>query len=414
MTTVGASVARDRPPAGHLADNVLYFARLLRDAGLPVGTDRALLALQAVQVAGLESRGDFHATLRACLIDRAEHRSLFDQAFDAFWRDPDRDGKLMRRLLPRVAAQAAFAEPMPAENRRLAEALFRDIGARPARSTAARERLAVDASFTWSDRERLRKTDFESMTTAEWAAARRMIASIEPVFAHRRTRRFVPAARGARLDLRELLRDTARHGGDIAALPRRDARTRPEPIVLIIDISGSMSRYSRMFLQFAHALASGPRAADHRLHVFVFGTRLTHITRQLRTRDPDEAIAGVVGAVDDWAGGTRIARCLKDFNYRWARRVLIGRPTVLLVTDGLELGELELLSAQIQRLARSCRRIIWLNPLLRYPAFEPKAGGIRALLPHVDRVLPVHDIESLENLARALLAAPRPEPTRWS
>ncbi len=399
-------------PLGHLAENVLHFARVLRTAGLPVGTDRALLALQALQAAGIRSRTDFQATLRACLIDRAEHRGLFDQAFHVFWRDPDLLGQVLRLLLPQIGAKAAPALSALAQNRRLAEALSVPTARSP--TAPASERHEIDASFTWSDRERLRKTDFESMTTAEWAAARRMVAAIEPLFMRIATRRYAPATRGARFDLRRLLRDTARHGGDVAALPRRTRRTRPEPLVVINDISGSMSRYSRMFLHFAHAVANGRKAADRRLQAFVFGTRLTRITRQLKMRDPDEAIAGVVRVVDDWAGGTRIARCLKEFNHKWARRVLTGRPTVLLVTDGLEHAEIELLSEATERLAKSCRRLIWLNPLLRYDAFEPKARGIRAMLPHVDRFVPVHSIESLENLAHALSAAPRWEPTSWN
>ncbi len=391
--------------AGHLAKNVLHFARALRAAGLPVGTDRALLALQALQVTGIRSRADFQATLRACLIDRGEHRSLFDQAFHAFWRDPDLLGRVLRLLLPHISAKSAPALATSVENRRLSEALSVKT-ARPA-ATAFHERLELDASFTWSDREQLRKCDFDSMTTAEWCAARRMVAAIEPQFMRVATRRYIPSTRGARLDLHRLLRDTARLGGDTPTLPRRSRRTRPEPLVVLIDISGSMQRYSRMFLHFAHALANGLKAADRRLHVFVFGTRLTQITRQLRSRDPDEAIARVIRAVDDWAGGTRIAGCLKAFNHRWARRVLTGRPTALLVTDGLEHAEIELLSEETQRLALSCRRLIWLNPLLRYDGFEPKARGIRAMLSHVDRLVPVHNIESLENLARALSAAPR-------
>jgi uncharacterized protein with von Willebrand factor type A (vWA) domain len=382
----------------HLGANVLHFARVLRSAGLPIGTDRALLALEALRVVGIESRADFQAALRACLIDRGEHRSLFDQAFHAFWKDPDLLGQLLRLRLPPIRPR-----PLPSPrmgNRRLSEALAPAQVASPGMTTD--RRLEFDASFTWSDRERLRKQDFEAMSAAEWSAARRVVAGIEPLFARVATRRYASATRGERLDLRALLRDTARRGGDIAALPRRSRRTRPEPLVALIDISGSMQSYSRMFLHFAHALANGRHSADRRLHVFTFGTRLTHITRQLRHRDPDEAIGDAVRAVDDWAGGTRIAQCLKAFNQRWARRVLSDAATVLLVSDGLEHAEIDLLAAETARLARGCRRIIWLNPLLRYPGFEPQARGVRAILPHVERVAPVHSIESFQMLARAL------------
>ncbi len=383
---------------GRLAENVVHFARVLRSAGVPVGTDRVLLALQALRVAGIESRRDFHATLAACLIDRAEHRLLFDQAFHIFWKDPDLLGQMLRLLLPQVKEKPGA--PPPPENRRLGEALFKGAP-QPPQPRAAEERIEVDATLTWSERELLRKADFDTMTTAEWNAAKKMLHELRPFFAQLVTRRYVPSARGPKIDLRKLLRDAARHGGDIADLPRRTSRTRPEPLVVIVDISGSMSRYSRMFLHFLHALVA-IGGAEHRTQAFVFGTRLTPITRQLASRDPDVAVAAVVQAVDDWSGGTRIAHALRDFNLHWARRVLAGSPTVLLVTDGLEHGDTELLARETERLAKSCRRLVWLNPLLRYDAFEPKARGIRAMLPHVDAFLPVHNIDSLQDLARTL------------
>jgi uncharacterized protein len=188
-------------------------------------------------------------------------------------------------------------------------------------------------------------------------------------------------------------------------LPRKLRRTRPEPLVALVDISGSMSRYSRMFLHFLHALIAGRDAADLRVHAFVFGTRLTHITRALKSRDPDEAVREVVQTVDDWSGGTRIAHALAEFNRRWARRVCSGNPTVLLVTDGLEFGDIEDLEFEAERLSKSCRRLVWLNPLLRYAQFEPRARGVRALLPHVDAFLPVHNVDSLLDVARSLSGA---------
>ncbi len=397
---------------GRLAENVVHFARVLRSAGLPVGTDRALLALQALRVAGIESRQDFHATLAACLIDRAEHRLLFDQAFHIFWKDPDLLGQMLRLLLPEVKQKAGA--PPPPENRRLGEALFKDSPQPP--QPRAEERIEADAHLTWSERELLRKADFDTMTTAEWNAAKKMLHEMRPFFAQLVTRRYAPSQRGARIDLRRLLRDAARHGGDIAELPRRTRRTRAEPLVVIVDISGSMSRYSRMFLHFLHALVGIGSGSEHRTQAFVFGTRLTPITRQLASRDPDLAVAAVVQAVDDWSGGTRIAQAVHDFNLHWARRVLSGNPTVLLVTDGLEHGDTELLAREMERLSKSCRRLVWLNPLLRYDAFEPKARGIRAMLPHVGAFLPVHNIDSLHELARTL-AQPRPrtrEKEQWS
>jgi uncharacterized protein with von Willebrand factor type A (vWA) domain len=386
----------EQRPSGHLADNVLHFARLLRGAGLPVGTDRALLALEALRTAGIEGRRDFHATLRACLIDRGEHRSLFDQAFEIFWKDPDLTSQMMRMLLPRAPGKPG-GSVAAGDNRRLAQALSprtQTVEAKP-------ELVAIPSS---SDRERLRKIDFDTMTTEEWLAARRIIATLDPFLALTRTRRYAPHARGARLDLRRLLRNAARSGGLIVSLPRARLRTRLAPLTVIVDVSGSMARYSRMFLHFIHALASGPRAAELRIHAFVFGTRLTQITRHVRARDPDEAIARVAAVVPDWSGGTRIGDCLREFNRVWARRILGASSTVLLVTDGLERGDAEMLGHETERLAKSCRELIWLNPLLRYDAFEPRALGIAAMLPHVDRFLPVHNLHSLERLAETLSA----------
>jgi uncharacterized protein with von Willebrand factor type A (vWA) domain len=387
---------------GRLAENVMHFARVLRDAGLPVGTDRILLAYEALRVAGIESRADLHSVLAACLVDRAEHRQLFDQAFHIFWKDPDLLGKIMRLLLPKVKEKAVA----PDENRRLGEALY-GIAPQPP-EPAAEQRIEIDAALSWTDREKLAKADFDTMTAAEWEQAKRLLTRIDTLFEQRATRRHLRASAGERIDLAAMLHDSARHGGEFARLAYRRRRTRPQPLVVLVDISGSMSRYSRMFLHFLHAITAGPNAADHRVQSFVFGTRLTRITRQLAARDPDVALAAVVDAVEDWSGGTRIAQALHEFNLRWARRVLGGNATVLLMTDGLENGDADLLEREAERLAKSCRRLLWLNPLLRYRGFEPRAGGIRALLPSADALLPVHNLESLDQLAQAL-ARPAPE-----
>ncbi|HEU5443130.1 MAG TPA: VWA domain-containing protein [Steroidobacteraceae bacterium] len=385
-------------PAGKLADNVVHFARVLRRAGLPVGTDRALLALQALELAGVRRQGELHDVLEACLTSRVEHRALFDQAFHVFWRDPHLLGEILR-MGPPSAAPGSGARRATA-SQRLIDALL-DPG-RTAGEGAPRGRPDPAIGPSWSDRERLRTMDFESMTSEESLAAQRVIAALEPLLARPPTRRQAPSTAGARLELRQLLRDSGRRGGDIAKIPRSRPRTRHEPLCVIVDISGSMSRYSRMFLHFMHALMNGPRSADLRVSAFVFATRLTHITRLLGRRDPDEALERVARAVEDWSGGTRIADCLREFNRLWAQRMPLASSTVLLVTDGLELADIEMLSAQAGRLARSCRRLLWLNPLLRYQAFQPKARGVRALLAHVDEMLPVHNIESLEQLVLAL------------
>ena len=386
------------PLPGHLAENVMHFGRVLRAAGLPIGSDRIRLALEALEVAGLESREDLHATLAACMIDRIAHQPLFDQTFHLFWRDPDLMGRMMAMLLPRVQGRdAGVRRP---QNRRLAQAL----AARPrtgAPPPEPRESTTIEATFTFSDRERLFKADFETMSADEWAEAKRVVARL--AFDNERiaTRRYRRALRG-RVDWRRTMQASAR-GGTLAPRWRRP-RTQPVPIVVIADISGSMSRYSRMLLHFAHALSTEARRGSQKVSTFVFGTRLTPITRALASRDPDEAIASVVRAVDDWSGGTRITACLAEFNAQWSRRVLAQNATVLLVTDGLEHGDTTRLSFETERLAKSCRRLVWLNPLLRYSGFEPRAAGVRAMLPHVDRFVPAHSLESIAALGAVLAA----------
>ena len=397
------------PRAGRLAENVLHFARVLRKAGLPVGTDRALLALQALELAGLEARSELHDVLEACLTSRIEHRALFDQAFNVFWRDPHLLGEIMR-MRP-LEAEPRGDLRRPVTSRRLIDALLQsDPEAQPRLEPQPRPAGGIQPS--WSDRERLRTMDFEAMSCEESLAAERAISSLEPLLARRSTRRLRVSRAGERLALRQMLRDAGRSGGDVAELARQKRRTRLEPVCVIVDISGSMSRYSRMFLHFMHALASGPRCADLRVSAFVFGTRLTNITRLLTHSDPDEALARVTRAVADWSGGTRIALCLREFNRRWARRLSLTGSTVLLVTDGLELDHIQMLAQEAQRLERSCKRILWLNPLLRYDGFAPKARGIRALLAHVDEMLPIHNIQSLERLVLAL-ERPFREYSRW-
>ena len=391
---------------GHLADNVMHFARVLRAAGMPVGTDRIAAALQALEAGGLEQREDFRAALAACLIGRHEHRALFDQAFELFWRDPDLAGRMMAMLLPRV--RAARRAAAAGQNRRLADALYPlpDLKAPPA-PPPKEDALQIEADLTWSEREALHRADFESMSADEWRAAKRALATWQWQLRPVPTRRMAAAARPGRLDLRATLRAAARQGGEIATLHWRRPREIVPPWVVLADISGSMSRYSRMLLHFAHALQGARGAgASARVHSFVFGTRLTPITHALRERDPDEAVAAAVQAAADWSGGTRLTACLHEFNRHWARRVLSGRATLLLITDGLEHGDTEALAVEMARLRGRCRRLVWLNPLLRYDGFEPRAAGIRAMLPHVDEFIPAHNLDSLAALA-ATLATPR-------
>lgn len=385
-----------RPTPGHLAENVMHFARVLRTAGMPVGTDRVQLALQALRVAGFETKRDFHAVLSACLLDRIEHRELFDQAFVLFWRDPDLMGRMRALLLPKVQLKDG-ATPPPPENRRLGDALFPHQPNQPP-AEEPQDQVEINAELTWNDRELLRKADFDTMTADEWREAQRLLAQMRLLFEPLPTRRSQRAAHPGRADWRATLQGMARHGGELWDMRWRRARSKPAPMVVLADISGSMSRYSRMLLHFAHALGH----AEARVESFVFGTRLTRTTRLLKSRDPDIAVAQVVRAVEDWSGGTRITTSLHEFNQRWARRVLSSHTTVLLISDGLEHGDTQQLSFEMERLHKSCRQLIWLNPLLRFERFEPRAGGIKAMLPHVDRFLPAHNLQSLAELVTVL------------
>ena len=401
------------PPdkAGRLADNVVHFVRALRTAGLPLGTDRTLLALRALEHTGFASRAQFRAALCACLVDRPEHIPVFEQAFAAYWQDPDLLGRLLRLRLPQVTS--AVRPQAPPINRRLAEALA--AGATQASRQPTPELPSFDsvgAALSWSDRERLRKTDFESMSTTEWHSARRLIRALDVVLPHEPTRRRQPARHG-RVFLRGALRDMTRHAGELSRLPRCETQSRPAPLVLLIDISGSMSRYSRMLLQFAQQLCGGEGAANRRVQVFVFGTRLTQITRRLSQHDPDAALAAVVRAVGDWAGGTRIASCLGEYNRDWLQRTGGARATILLATDGLDHADFEALSRETRRLRLGCRRLLWLNPLLRYEQFEPRARGIRAMRPYVDRLLPLHNVAALESLLEVLGVSAGRENSPW-
>jgi len=396
-----------RPSPGHLAENVVHFARVLRSAGLPLGSDRVLLALEALHVAGLEHRDDFHTVLKACLLDRIEHADLFDQAFALFWKDPDLLGRLRAMLLTQVPRPPG-ALPEPAHGRRLGDALFPQQPNPPPPPEPQHLQREGDALLGLSDRERLRQADFDSMTADEWRAAQRQIARMTPVFERLASRRQQRAARPGQPDWRATLRQAGRRGGELGAMAWRERRERPAPLVLLADISGSMRRYSRMLMHFAHTLGQARGRQGVRIESFVFGTRLTRTTRLLARRDPDLAVAEVVRTVQDWSGGTRIAANLHAFNRRWARRVLPGRATVLLITDGLENADANTAAAlndEMAQLSRACRRLLWLNPLLRYQDFQPRASGVRAMLPHVDRFLPVHNLESLDQLVDVLRRA---------
>lgn len=376
--------------AGALSVNIAHFARALRVAGLAVGPGTVLDAIAAVEAAGITSREDFFWTLHAVFVTRHEHSALFKTAFEIYWKRRNLMEKLLSILMP--VAPAAPTRPDPL-SLRLQEAFFRQGEPVP----VERPEVEVDARFTTSDVEVLAAKDFAQMNAAEIAEAKRRVAALVLPDDAVPTRRLKPDPRGPAIDLRRTLRRSLGQGGPVT-LARRKRQEKTPPLVVLCDISGSMTQYSRVMLHFAHALME----KRQRVHVFTFGTRLTNVTRMLKAKDPDEALAACSAAVEDWSGGTRIAPSLHAFNRLWSRRVLAGGAVVLLVTDGLERDRSEDLAREADRLHRSCRRLIWLNPLLRFDGFEARAQGIRALLPHVDEFRTVHNIAAVADLAAAL------------
>lgn len=379
-------------PASRLPENILVFARLLRAAGLPVGPGSVLDAQRAVSVLGLESRDDFYQCLFAVFVNRIEQREVFDQAFQVFWKNPGFRERLLAAMLPTIEVPEQESNEVM---RRVGEALAGDTS-NPA-PEPAEKKIEFDASLTYSDRELLQEKDFEQMSAAELAEAKKEIARLKLPVLDIPTRRFSSDQRGSQLDMQQTLRESLRNR-DMIPLRFKQRRHRAPALVVLCDISGSMSQYSRMFLHFMYAVSND----RDRVHSFVFGTRLTNISRHLRYRDVDRALTVTADAVQDWSGGTRIGACLREFNRAWSRRVLGQGAITLILSDGLDRDGGEGLRQEMDRLHRSCRQLIWLNPLLRYAAFEPRARGIQSMLPYVDRFLAGHNINSLRQLIAVL------------
>ncbi len=388
-------------PRGQLAENVLHFVRVLRAAGLPVGPAKVIDAIAAVEAVGVANRTDFREALAAVLVSRREHLELFEQAFDLFWRNPKLLEKLVASQLPHVYGRTGESAPPPELPARLAQAMLPRKPPQPPPDDE--DEVDLDAAFTFSAREVLQKKDFATMTADELAQVKAMLARLKLPLPERLQRRTRAARRGPRVDLRATMRAMTGAAGAGAPLAFRARTHRPPPLVVLCDISGSMDRYARMLLHFLHAITND----RHRVHTLVFGTRLTNITRHLRHRDVDVALARVASAVDDWAGGTRIGACLAEFNRRWSRRLLGQNAAVLLISDGLDADAGAGLAFEVERLAKSCARLIWLNPLLRYEGFEARPAGIRAILPHVDDFLPVHNVATLREISEVLDPARR-------
>ncbi len=390
---------------GRLPQNIIYFCRALRRAGVPVGTAQVKETIRAVQAVGFTKRADFFVTLQACLVSRVEHMQVFLQVFNMFWRDPEFLEHMMQMMLPMLQDATGIPKKPKDAQTRAAEAMAEGLGGDVPQ--AEQEELVLDAEFSTSQAEKLGAMDFEQMNTSEMHDAQKAIANMRLDIRKRKSRRTRPAAWGHRIDARAAFRAARRTGGEVLHLPKITPREKIPNLVVLTDISGSMSTYSRMMLHFIHAMT---RAKGHdwaQVHAFTFGTRLSNITRQIMQKDPDAALAAIGQQVQDWDGGTQIGESLKAFNYTWARRVLNSDAVVLLITDGLEREDAGLLQTEMRRLHLSCHHLIWLNPLLRFDGFEPQAAGIRAMLPHVDRFTACHNLASLCELAEVLHGAKR-------
>lgn len=378
---------------GRLAENIAYFARALRKAGIPVGPGAVIEAVAAVEAAGIGHREDLRATLHAVFIKKREHREVFDQAFAIFWRRRALIERMMQQMMPPAPGVPDKARQQAL--RRVSDALY-DNKQQTAREEQTQQ---LDARLTVSDVEVFRKKDFEQMSAAEIDEAKQEVARLVLPLDAVPIRRMRADARGRLIDPRATLRASMRAGAAGIALKFRSREEKHPPLVAICDISGSMSNYSRVFLHFLHALSKTGR----KVHSFVFATQLTNVSRAMQAhKDPDEALAAASKLVKDWDGGTRIGRTISEFNRLWSRRVLSQGAVVLLITDGLERADTDELKFAADRLHKSCRRLIWLNPLLRYDGFEAKAAGIRAMLPHVDEFRSLHNLSAIRDLCVAL------------
>jgi uncharacterized protein with von Willebrand factor type A (vWA) domain len=377
---------------GHFSDNIVRFSRLLRAAGIRIGPASVVQALRDIETLGIERRDDFRFALCANLIHRREDIEIFELAFELFWREPT-DSTLSRaRMLESITQDERAKTRLP---ERLLQALA--VQKRPEARTPS-EKQKENIGMVTSSREDFQERDFGTMSAAELREVEHAMRMLQLPLPEVTTRRLRPDTRGSQIDLRRTLGEMIRHAGGVARLRRRSVSRRPTDVVLLCDHSGSMDRYTRVLLHFAHALTSHRR----RVYTFLFGTHLSNVTPWLRNADVDVSLQHIAHHVKDWAGGTRIATSLHEFNQRWGRRVLSQGAIVLLISDGLDSGAVPELKREMERLAKSCRFLVWLNPLLRFEGFEPKAPGISAMLPEVDAFLPIHNLSSVRQLSRLL------------
>lgn len=387
-----------------LVENITHFARALRSSGLPIGTGQTVNAIKATQAVGLHSKDDFFSVLQCCFVNRPDQLVVFAQTFELFWRDPRYHDHMMSMMLPSIRGTNEMRNPAPGM-KRAGQSLLGEQGEPKINSQADQvmeDELEVVATGTTSYQDRFNSMDFEQMSNSETREAKRIISELELPVKQLVSRRFKPHPKGKIADWKATMKMAIRQGGEIQKLGFRKPTVRYPNLVALCDISGSMSTYSRMLLHFLHSVTNHRTNEWAKVHSFTFGTRLTNITRNLAINDVDQALESAGKEASDWEGGTRIGECLKEFNFKWSRRVLGQGALVLLITDGLESGDITLLGQEMKRLQLSARRLIWVNPLLRWENFTPKARGIGTMLPYVDCFKSAHNINSLIGLSKVL------------
>jgi uncharacterized protein len=384
---------------GQLVSHAVKFSRELREAGVLVTPSQTALFAQALAEISVVNPGAFKDSARACLVCRREDIQKFEIVFIKFWRDLGMggipDGLLNQMKLPQPKKNPA----RPAE--------VREPGSSNESKPDGPPQELLDRSLTFSTDEVLKTKRFDLMRPAELEAARKLLTRFSWQVGERRTRRLQAAARGKQLDWRRSMRQAFKHDGEWLRLEWRDRKTKPRPLIVLADVSGSMERYSRMLLHFMHTVTQASRRGQRRkVEVFAFGTRMTRITKNLERKDVDAALDQVGKDVRDWSGGTRIGESFTNFNRQWAKRVLGRGSVVMVISDGWDQGDPAQLGKAMERLQKTCHRLIWLNPLIGTQGFQPQTRGLLAALPFVDDFLPVHNLRSLEQLAKHLEALP--------
>ncbi len=397
------------------------FGRILWEVGINVGPGQMLDLAETLRYVDLTSKEEFYDTLKCCLLTKHEQEPVFNQMFEYYWFVRDKPDKKKDDKKGAAKRQQRQLRLPPSERKRLAEhmnsAEQKKEGATELRQNNKRRAQDDDQrdddmgnpqGTAYTAIEYLRKKDFENFTWEEVQEAKKLMAEMRWHLGMRPTRRKAPAKKGSYPDMRRIVRRNLKYGAELIELTWRKTKIKPRPLVIICDISGSMSLYSRLLLHFVHTISNGLMNAE----AFVFGTRLTRITRQLKRRDVDDAVRDVSKSVQDWSGGTRIGDALHFFNHFWARRVLGRGAVVLIISDGWDRGESDVLSVEMDRLQHSCHRLIWLNPLLGSPDYRPLTIGMKTALPFIDNFLPVHNLDSLISLGNLLSSIDDSRPER--